>query len=179
MANAQPSQWKFDPIHSRLYFDISHIYATVIGQFDEFSGTIIIDPKTNMVTRCDMDVTVKSINTDNQQRDNDLRSKNFFDADKYPLMKFRSGEITRLQGNNFQISGSLTIKDVTKDVVVPCTFLGVRNNPMSPKHLVAGYNAKFTIDRLAYHVGTGQLYKMGVVGKDVGITVTFEVLKDK
>jgi polyisoprenoid-binding protein YceI len=179
MGQARADEWAFDPVHSGIYFDIKHVYASTRGQFGEFSGVIAIDPETHAVTAWDMEVMVKSIDTDNQQRDNHLRSEEFFDAGKYPRMTFASGKVTHLSGHQYQITGNLTIKDVTREVTVPFTFLGARENPMDPKQEVAGYEAAFTLDRLAYHVGTGKFYEMGVVGKDVNVTLTFEVLRDK
>lgn len=179
MSQGWADEWKFDPAHSKIYFDIKHIYSTVRGQFEQFSGHISIDPETHVVTACDMDVAVKSINTDIQQRDNHLRSADFLDEGKYPRMTFKSKTVTHVSDNRYQISGDLTIKDVTKEVTVPFTFLGARDNPMDPKQMVAGYEGKFTLDRLAYHVGSGRFFEMGAVGRDVDVTLTFEVLKDK
>ena len=71
------------------------------------------------------------------------------------------------------------MKDVTKDVTIPFTYYGFRENPLNKKQLVAGFEARFTIDRLDYHVGSGKYYKMGVVGKAVNVTITLEVLRDK
>ena len=176
---AKPSDWEFDKAHSRIYFDIRHTFATVRGQFDDFSGKIVIDPENNEVIQCDMEIRVESVNTGIQQRDNHLRSKDFFDVEHYPLMKFLSREVKQIEGNRYEIIGYLTIKDVTQKVIVPFTFLGVRDNPLDPKQRVAGYEAKFTIDRLAFNVGTGRFSDMGVVGKDVEVIVTFEVLNNK
>jgi polyisoprenoid-binding protein YceI len=179
MGQARADEWTFDPVHSGIYFDIKHVYSTTRGQFEEFSGTISIDPETHVVKAWNMEVVVKSIDTDNQQRDNHLRGADFFDEGKHPRMTFASSKVTHITGDRYEITGNLTIKDVTRKVTVPFTFLGARDNPMNPKQVLAGYEAVFTIDRLAYHVGTGKFYEMGVVGKDVNITLTFEVLRDK
>ena len=177
-AQAKPSGWEFDEAHSRIYFDIRHTFAMVRGQFDDFSGNIVIDPVNNAVVQCDMEIRVESINTGIQKRDNHLRSKDFFDVEQYPLMKFLSREVKHIGGNRYEIIGYLTIKDVTQKIIVPFTFLGIRDNPLDPNQRVAGYEGKFTIDRLAFHVGTGQFSDMGAVGKDVDIIVTFEVLNN-
>jgi polyisoprenoid-binding protein YceI len=84
-----------------------------------------------------------------------------------------------VDGNRFELEGKLTVKDVTKKVVVPFTYYGMKENPLKPKQLVAGFEAKFTIDRLQYHVGPGKYYEMGVIGKDVDVTISLEVLRDK
>jgi len=179
MAQARADEWQFDPAHTRIYFDIKHIYATVRGGFTDFSGTVSIDPEDHAVTDVSMKVKVDSIDTGIQQRNNHLRSADFFDEGKYPLMTFESRSVEHIEGSHYRITGDLTIKDVTKEVTVPFTFLGAEDNPMDPKQMVAGYEARFTLDRLAYHVGTGKFFEMGVVGRDVDIIVTFELLKDK
>ena len=177
--NAHGVEWKFDPAHSRIYFDVKHIYATVRGEFDDFSGKISIDPKNYAVTDVSMQVRVESIDTGIQQRDNHLRTADFFNAPEFPLMKFESKTVEHISGDSYQVTGNLTIKDVTKEVTVPFTFLGVRDNPMDPKQMVAGYEGKFTLDRLAYNVGNGKFFEMGAVGRDVNVTLTFEVLTEK
>lgn len=179
LAYADPTEWKIDPVHTSIYFSIHHIFATVRGKFDDFSGTLIFDPKDHMVSRCDMDVKTDSIDTGNQQRDNDLRSKRFFDTSDYPLMTFRTRKVRHIKANRYEISGSLTVKGVTKDVTIPFRFLGVKDNPLKPKTWVAGFEARFTIKRLAYHVGTGQFFKMGAIGNDVEVVVTMEAAKAK
>lgn len=179
MAQAKADEWTFDPAHSRIYFDIKHIYATVRGEFNDFSGTISIDSKNHAVTAVSMQVRVESIDTGIQQRDNHLRTADFFNTDNYPLMKFESKKVKHISGDNYQIIGDLTVKDVTKEVTVPFTFLGAGDNPMDPKQMVAGYEGKLTLNRLEYNVGSGKFFEMGVVGRDVDVTLTFEVLKDK
>ncbi len=178
-AQANPSEWEFDKAHSSIYFDIRHTFATVRGQFNDFSGKIVIDPENNEVVQCDVMVRVESIDTGIQKRDDHLRSKDFFSVEEFPLMKFLSREVKHIEGNHYEIIGYLTIKDVTQKIIVPFTFLGVRDNPFDPKQRVAGYEGRFTIDRLAFNVGTGRFSDMGVVGRDVEIVVTFEALYNK
>ena len=73
----------------------------------------------------------------------------------------------------------MTIKDVSKELVLPLTFEGMRENPLAPDMEVAGFNGRLTLDRLAYNVGDGKYYQMGAVGKDVDILVTIEALRKK
>lgn len=176
---AETSEWQLDQVHSRIFFDIKHIFATVRGQFDDMSATLIFDPNYMKASRCDMEVRIKSINTNIRKRDDHLLSDDFFSAEKYPVMKFKTTEVSDMQDNKFQLKGKLTIKDVTQDVVIPIVYLGKKEHPADPKKLVCGFEGKFTIDRLLYHVGTGKYYEMGAVGKDVDIIITIEALKDK
>ena len=178
-AHAAPPAWEIDRDHSSVYFDVRHTYATVRGQFDDFSGTFLFDPTGKEESSCEIKVKVKSINTNIRKRDDHLRSGDFFAAETYPLMTFKSTRITHEGGDRYTIAGRLTVKNVSKDIVIPFTYYGVRENPLNEKQLVAGFEARFSIDRLEYHVGDGKYYKLGVVGKDVHVVITLEVLRDK
>jgi polyisoprenoid-binding protein YceI len=176
---AAPVEWNADKAHSNFYFDIRHIFSTIRGNFDGFTGKILIDSEKPEASSVAFEVEVKSVNTGITQRDNHLRTKDFFDADKYPLMKFKSKKIKLVGENKYIMTGDFTIKDVTKTIEVPFTYLGVKDNPSKPDEQVAGFNAVFTIDRLAYHVGDGRFYKMGLVDKDVKIFISMELLRKK
>ena len=178
-AQAAAPEWKFDTAHSRFYFDIDHTYAKVRGLFEDFSGTFRFDPDNLKESRIDVDIKTKSINTNITKRDNHLRSDDFFAVRKYPVMTFKSTSITHVKDNQYTLAGDLTIKDVTKTVVLPMTYLGMRENPLQTGQMVAGFDIRFTIDRLEYHVGSGKFYQMGVVDKDVDIIATLEVVRDK
>lgn len=179
VVHAEPPEWKIDWAHSSAYFDIRHTFATVRGQFNDISGKFFFDPENVTASRCSFEVKVKSIDTNIRKRDDHLRADDFFDAKKYPLMIFKSNGVRRINDARFDLEGKLTIKDVTQTVVIPFTYYGVKDNPLNPKQRVAGFEAKFTIDRLVYGVGDGKYYKMGAIGKDVDITITLEVLQDK
>jgi len=176
---AAPPNWKFDPVHSSFYFGVQHIYSTVWGYFEDFSGTFRFDSDNLAASKIDIQVQTKSIITNSRKRDNHLRSAEFFDAGKYPLMTFTSSTITQVGGDQYEVSGKLTIKDVSKDIVLPLTFHGIMDNPLNPGELVAGFDSHLTIDRFDYHVGTGKFYDMGVVGNEVRIYISLEMLRDK
>jgi len=178
-AQGAAPKWEFDRDHSNIYFDVKHIYSTARGFFEDFSGEFFFDPNDKDASTCYIEVKVKSINTHIRRRDDHLRSDDFFSASKYPLITFKSTRINHIQGNQYSVEGRLTVKDVTKDITVPFTYFGVRDNPFDKNQLVAGFEARFKIDRLAYNVGNGKFYKMGVVGKEVEITVSLEMTKKK
>jgi polyisoprenoid-binding protein YceI len=172
-------EWKVDPAHSGIYFGISHIYSTIKGFFNEFGGVIEFDPVNLKESRFDFKVKVKSINTNNSKRDGDLQSGNFFDADRFPEMTFKSTAIAHTEGNQYTVEGTLTVKDVSKDIKIPFTFFGSKQHPLNPKLEVAGFEARMTIDRLEYHVGNDKLFQMGAVGKDVKVLISIEATRDK
>jgi polyisoprenoid-binding protein YceI len=176
---AATPNWSIDPAHSGVYFDVQHIYATVRGNFEKYEGNIQFDPPSVRDGRVALEVRVKSINTNHGKRDGHLLSDEFFDARNYPLMIFRSTGIEHVEGDAYILEGVLTIKDVSKRVKVPFKFFGVQQNPFNPKEEVAGFEARMTIDRLAYHVGNGKFFEMGVVGKEVNILISLEVIRKK
>ncbi len=178
-AQAAPVEWNIDKAHSNFYFDIRHIFSTIRGSFDGFNGKILIDTERPEASSVTFDIEVKSVYTGINQRDNHLRTKDFFDASKFPLMKFRSKEIKSIGDNKYLMTGDFTIKDVTKTIEVPFVYLGVKDNPSKQGELVSGFDAEFTIDRLAYNVGDGSFYRLGLIDKDVKIFISLELLRKK
>jgi len=176
---AAAAQWEFDRAHSSFFFDIKHIFYTTRGYFEDYRGTFRFDPDQPDDSRIDITIATKSITTQHKKRDQHLRSDDFFDVKRFPSMRFESRRIRHLGGGNYAVDGRLTIKDVARDITVPFRLLGVRENPFDADQLVAGFEARFTIDRLEYHVGSGKYYEMGAVGKDVDILISLEMLRDK
>lgn len=177
--HAAAPQWDVDPAHTNIYFTVKHIYSSVRGYFPEFNGVVMFSPDDLAGSRFDFEVNVKSINTGNSKRDGHLNSADFFDSGKYPKMTFKSTAIQHVREDQYVVEGRLTVKDVTQTVAVPFTFMGVTPNPFDKQSEVAGFEARITIDRLAYHVGDGRFYNMGVVGKDVDVLITMEVTRKK
>ena len=177
--HAAATQWKIDPAHTGIHFGVKHIFTTVYGFFDDFEGTTHFDPDRLDASSFNFTVQVKSVNTNNRKRDGHLRSDDFFGANAFPEMQFKSTRITHKQGNQYLVEGQLTVRDVTKSVSVPFTFYGTQAHPFNPKEEVTGFEASFTIDRLAYGVGNGKFLKLGVVGRDVDIVISTEMTRTK
>ena len=178
-AHANGSEWKIDPAHTGIYFEIDHIYSATRGYFEDVEGKVVFDPNNLGASIFDFKVKVKSINTGNSKRDGHLESKDFFNVRKYPHMTFKSTAIKQVEGNQYVVDGMMTIKDVNKDVSIPFTFFGIKPNPFDKGGEVAGFEAKMTIDRLEYNVGNGKYYEMGTIGKDVEVLISFEALRKK
>ena len=94
-------------------------------------------------------------------------------------MTFKSSRVSHAGGNKYILEGKMTIKDVTKDMVLEFIYWGQKENPFKKKEMVAGFNSRLKINRLDYHVGDGKFYEMGVVGKDVDFLITLEMIRDK
>ena len=176
---AAAQEWELDPVHTNFYFEIKHTYAAVRGQFTDFTGDVYFDPDNPAKSKFDFMINVNSVDTKVGKRDTHLRSPDFFDAGKYPLMTFKSSGVSHAGGNKYIVEGILTIKDVSKKLTLEFVYHGQKDNPLKSGELVAGLDARLTLDRLEYNVGDGKFYKMGVVGKDVDILITLELLRDK
>ncbi|TVM19788.1 polyisoprenoid-binding protein [Oceanidesulfovibrio indonesiensis] len=173
-ATSMAKVWEFDMAHSNVYFSIKHIFSTARGYFADFSGTIDLDPEDITSGSIEMTVKTESVDTRITKRDNHLRSDDFFSAARYPEMTFVSSSIRHEEGDTYMVSGTLTIKDVSRDVEVPMIFHGVKKHPALDKQ-VLGIDFDFTVDRMEYGVGTGKFLEMGLVGKDVDVLVTLEM----
>ncbi len=172
-------QWKIDPDHSEIRFQVRHILTTVSGTFNEFTGDILFNPQQPSKGKINFTVNVKSVNTNNGKRDNHLKSKDFFHADKFPEMTFTSTKISHKMGNQYELEGNMTIKDVTKNITLVFEFLNPTQHPFDKKNNVGGFITKFIIPRLDYHVGNGKFLKMGVVGDVVDVEIAVEALTKK
>ena len=178
-APAGAHTWKIDPHHSGIMFEVKHIYSQTRGQFNEFSGVMQFDPAAPEKAKFDFEVSVDSIDTRIPKRDNHLRSPDFFDAARFPKMRFVSGKDTPAGDNRFFLDGKLTIRDVTKDFRVEFIFFGETESPFQKGTMVGGFETRFEIDRLDFHVGSGKFHKMGVVDKSVRVLISLEATRAK
>lgn len=171
--------WEFDKAHSNFYFSVDHIFSKVHGAFDDYSGEVNFDPANLAESKLVFDIKVNSINTNNTKRDKHLLSEDFFDESKSPTINFTSTKIVKSGENVYDVHGIFTVKGKPYDLVLPLTLAGIKDHPVEKDKEVAGFNGKITIDRLAYNIGTGKFFDYGVVGKDVEIFVSLEVLSKK
>ena len=173
-------KWEVDPVHTNFYFDVKHnTFSTVRGQFMDFTGDVFFDPENPGQSRFDFIIQVDSIDTKVGKRDTHLRSPDFFDVARYPIITFKSLKVSKAADNKFIVEGKLTIKDVTRDLALEFVYHGQRENPLKKGETVAGLDTGLTIDRLEYHVGDGKFYKMGVVDKYINILFTLELLRSQ
>ncbi|MFZ1955230.1 MAG: YceI family protein, partial [Desulfobacterales bacterium] len=140
---------------------------------------VIFDPDNLDGSSFDFKVEVDSINTGNSKRDGHLEAEEFFAAKKYPVMTFKSSAVKHAEGDQYLVEGTMTVKDVSRSVLAPFTFFGIKQNPFDKDSEVAGFEARMAIDRLEYNVGTGKYYEMGVIGKDVDVLISFEATRKK
>jgi polyisoprenoid-binding protein YceI len=167
--------WNADKNHSKLGFEVTHLLVTdVDGYFKSFDIALTSskDDFTDAVVTVTADIS--SINTDNDYRDNDLKSDKYFDAAKFPTLNFKSTSMQKIDAKNYKLSGNLTLHGVTKPVVLNLTLNGSGINPMNKKP-VAGFKIKGTIKRTDF--GIGSATPSAIVSDDVDIIANVEVDK--
>jgi polyisoprenoid-binding protein YceI len=167
-------QWKLDPYHSSLNFDISHSGISIVnGKFLEYTGDLTTTGEALNDAKIDFTVKVKSINTNVEDRDNHLRSADFFEIEKFPDMTFKSTEILATsKPDEYLLYGKLTIKGVTKDVIFDVHYGGTAKSEQDEK---LGVKAKTTINRFDYNINYDPTST--TIGKDVGIVVHLQFAK--
>lgn len=170
-------KWKVDPSHSTIRFEINHFFVPVPGKFSEFKADIAFDPQNLAESAVTITIPVSSIDTDNEKRDKHLQSGDFFDAKKWPEMTFVSSSFKKTGDDSFSMTGSLSIRDVTKQVEIPFTVLGMEKvkKSMLGKTEILGIKIEWNLDRTEYGVGTGSWAATTVVGDDVSIRAFLEL----
>jgi len=171
VASAAPETYAIDPVHSSVGFSVRHFVSKVPGTFSQFSGTIVFDKDNVENSHADATIEVGSVTTANDKRDNHLKSPDFFDAAKFGAITFKSTAWKKTGDDSYDVTGDLTIKDVTKSVVLKVTSLGF--GPGMQGAQLSGWEASTTINRTDFGVvGPAMLQKM--LGQDVAIAITIE-----
>jgi len=174
-----PSKWVLDKPHSNVRFSVAHLVVSdVDGSFKSFDGSMTSAKPDFSDAVINFTVVVNSINTDNENRDKHLQSDDFFNAAKFPQIKFASKSFQPLGNNKYKLTGDLTIRDITKTVSFDVTYGGIITSAaMGGTH--AGFKAKTTIDRFDYNLKWNAATETGgvVVGKEVEITLNIDMKK--
>ena len=144
--------WTIDPAHTTVSFVVRHLMSRVRGAFSEVSGQIITRPDLSGSTTA-ATIAVSSVNTGNEMRDNHLRSADFFEAERYPVISFASTGLRPADGS-WLMSGELTIRDVTRPVDLEVEFLGTDPTGLQGEARI-GFSARGTISRRDFGVTFG------------------------
>ena len=171
--------WDMDKAHSNVFFSIDHIFSKVQGHFNEFSTVVNFDPANLQESKLVFEIKSASINTNIAKRDKHLQSADFFDAAKFPVIRFESTSITDAGNGVYDVVGKLTVKGAEYDLTLPLILAGIKDHPAAKGKEVVGFNGNLTLDRLAHKIGGGKFYEMGIVGKDVDVFVSLELLAKK
>ena len=171
-ATAAPDDvWAIDPRTSTLAFTASQVGAFVNGRFPAWTGEIILDPAALSAARIDIRIQTQSATTSSRDIDSLLKGANFLDVQRFPEARFIANSVVRAGGDRYEARGKLTIRDVTRDAVLPFT-LTLTDDPSRPGTLRAAARGRLLIKRLDYGVGQGEWSATGQVADDVTIDVS-------
>ena len=183
LASGAPSgaaTWVVDEPHTEVNFSVKHFFTPVNGSFQEFEITLNYDDENPEKSTVEAKIPVASIETGNEKRNGHLLSADFFEADKYPYITFKSTSIESKGDGQLVARGVLTIKGESREVDLPITLLGKQEIPTEMQQMlggtqeVASFEAATTIDRNDYGVGVGSWAATLVVGGDVNIEILLE-----
>lgn len=170
--------WQIDPAHTDVGFAVKHLMiSTVRGRFAGVKGTIVLDEANPTNSSVEAEIDVATIDTRQEQRDAHLRSADFFEVEKYPTMTFRSRRVERLGNDRYRIVGDLTIRDVTREVVLDATDEGRGRDPWGGDRLA--FSATTTIDRRDFGLTWNQALETGgvLVGNEIRISIDVQAVK--
>lgn len=163
--------YTIDPVHSSVAFTIRHFVSKVPGKFTKFSGTIAYDAANPANNTVEATIDTTSFDTANEKRDAHVRSADFLQVEKFPSIKFKSTSWKKTGDGTFDVTGNLTIKDVTKPVVLKTTLLAV--GPGMPGTQLSGWEATTTINKKEFNVIDPAMLD-AALGDDVTITINIE-----
>ena len=172
--------WQLDPYHTQVEFSAKHLgMMTVRGQFDEVSTSADIDPDHPENASVEATISTASIRTNNPTRDNDIRSSNFLQVDKYPTMTFKSTGIKPSGPDHYALTGDLTIKGTTRPVTLDVTKYGEFNDPGMMGHRIA-YGATTKINRKDFGLSFNAILDGRlVVSEDIQISIEGEIVEQQ
>jgi polyisoprenoid-binding protein YceI len=171
-------KWEIDPVHSSIGFTVRHmVVSKVHGQFTKWGGTLELDPGELTASKIDITIDAASIDTRDAKRDGHLKSADFLDVEKQPNITFKSKLIEKKNAEAYRLMGDLSIRGVTRDVVLDVEFGGRAKDPWGSERM--GFSAKTKIDRKDFGAKWNAALEAGgfVVGDMVDITIEVEVMK--
>ena len=167
-----------DKVHSETGFQIRHMMSKVRGRFGDFSGTIKAEPGKPEASSVEFTIKATSINTDNENRDKDLRSANFFDVAKYPDITFKSAKIAAKGQDKYDVTGTLSMHGVSKEITLPVSFLGFGKDPWGGER--AGFETSITLNRKDFGLTWNKALEAGglLLGEEVYVSINLETKKE-
>ncbi len=171
--------WNVDKVHSEIGFQVRHFVSKVRGGFTDFSGVLKIDAAKPEASSVEFTIKTASINTNEPKRDAHLKSPDFFDAAKFPEIRFVSKKVVRKSDTSFDVVGDLTMRGVTKEVTLPATFNGIVKDPWGGER--AGFDTSITLNRKDYGINWNKVLDEGgyMLGDEVAVTISLETVKAK
>jgi polyisoprenoid-binding protein YceI len=165
--------WVSDAAHSRLGFTISHLMIShVTGNFKQFEVKAVTTKPDYSDAKIEVIAQIASINTDQEQRDTHLKSADFFDAKQFTTLVFKSTSLTNIKGNDYKLTGNLTMHGITKPVVLYLVFEGKVTNPMNKKE-IAVFTINGMLKRSDFDIGSK--FPAAMIGDEVTLNASVEL----
>lgn len=178
---APPAQaaeaYTVDKGHSEVSFQVRHLVTNVRGRFTDFEGKIDLDPANLEQSSVDFKIKAASIDTDLPDRDQHLRGADFFEAEKYPEITFKSESVKAAGKDRYDVTGTFTMHGVSREITLPVTFLGTAKDPWGG--IRAGFETEATLDRKDYGIVWNKALDAGgaLLGDDVKVAINLEAVK--
>lgn len=171
------STYTVDPAHSEVSFQIRHLVTKVRGTFGKFDGTIVKDDADASASSVEFTIQSESIDTGIADRDNHLRSPDFFDAAKHPAITFKSTKVEKVSDTEYRVTGPLSIHGVSKVVTLPVTFDGEVKDPWG--NVKGGFSTSTRLNRKDFGITWNKALDTGalLLGEEVDVTINLEVQK--
>jgi polyisoprenoid-binding protein YceI len=167
-----------DKAHSEVHFQVRHLVTRVRGRFTEFSGTVAFDAARPEQSSIAFSIDANSIDTSAADRDQHLRSDDFFAVEKFPTLTFVSSRVTKRSDERYDVAGTLTIRGVAKAVTLPVTYLGEAKDPWG--HTRVGFETELTVNRKDYGLLWNAALETGglLVGDEVKISASVQAVEN-
>lgn len=166
--------YQIDRGHSEATFQVRHLITKVRGRFAEFDGSITFDAENTDGSSVLFSIQTKSVDTNQAQRDEHLRSADFFDAARFPLLTFTSTNVIARGANHYDVTGDLTIRDVTKTITLPVSYLGAAKDPWGQDKVA--FETEITLNRKDFGLNWNAALETGgfLVGDDVKVSLSIQ-----
>jgi polyisoprenoid-binding protein YceI len=176
----EKSTWAIDPTHSEVLFKVKHlVISTVTGKFNQFDAKFTTESDDFSDAQIEFSADINSISTNNEQRDGHLKSDDFFNAEKFPQLTFVSTEFKKVAGSDYKLKGNLTIRDITKEVVLDVEHGGVADDFYG--NTKAGFEIEGKISRKEFGLTWNGITEAGgvVVGDEVKLILNIQFALQK
>jgi len=168
-----------DKSHSEAGFQVRHLMSKVRGHFNDYAGTITVDPAKPETASVEFTIKAATIDTANANRDKDLIGANFFEVEKFPDITFKSSKVKATGKDKYDVTGTLTIHGVAKEVTLPVQFLGFAKDPWGNDR--AGFSIDTTLNRKDFGIVWNKTLDSGgtLLGDEVWVSINLETTKKK
>ena len=160
--------WTVDPRASSITFSVPQVGSIVSGRFPNWTGEIVLDPSSPAAARIDIRIEMRPATTNNRDVDSLMKGPNFLDVQKFSEARFVATSVATRGGDRYEAQGKLTIRDVTRDAVLPFT-LAIADDPAQPGRLRATARGRLIVKRLDYGVGQNEWAGTGQVANEVTV----------